>query len=271
MESIFRSTFKWTFILGILVLWTFLVLSNVVSGSFAEGKVNIPIYTQTIAGIEKISFVEIIDFLFNKDFLLEEHDELVPFNRCSVRADDGNLSVKENSPGYGYGYGYGYGEDGENFFSGNNHLGFYVNYLAKGSGSLTSQEGRDRVSLSFEILDILKTDSEDLVMSAKGKLKINRVDFDLDNITLSFNKDLKTVNIKASGEKKFELNNSYITFTNGCEMEERNLFLLIDNGDLEEERSIEEVRELLGQHPEFHDAYENINKLYRNNWESIVH
>ena len=40
---------------------------------------------------------------------------------------------------------------------------------------------------------------------------------------------------------------------------------------IEEERSIEEVRELLGQHPEFHDAYENINKLYRNNWESIVH
>ena len=40
---------------------------------------------------------------------------------------------------------------------------------------------------------------------------------------------------------------------------------------IEEERSIEEVRVLLDQYPEFYNAYENINRLYGDNWESIVH
>ena len=40
---------------------------------------------------------------------------------------------------------------------------------------------------------------------------------------------------------------------------------------IKEERSIEEVSVLLDQYLEFYNAYENINRLYGDNWESIVH
>ena len=61
-----------------------------------------------------------------------------------------------------------------------------------------------------------------------------------------------------------------VYFIEGCLTEEEEFYLIVDNGKIEERRSIEEVRGLLDNHPELIDAYFNLEKLYKDYWWLIL-
>tara|TARA_Y100000310_G_scaffold142407_1_gene141941 strand:- start:6550 stop:7335 length:786 start_codon:yes stop_codon:yes gene_type:complete len=245
-----KFIFKWTFVLSILLVWTFLVVNSLALGS-AEGffskDFNIPIYVQTDAGTEKASFVDIIEMLFNNDFQLLEKREIIPMDRCSLRGEGGTLTV------------------GEHVFN-NPRANFQINYLANGRGFITAQQNRKRFSTSFKSQDIIETNSDRLRFSATGSGYYNRQPILFEDIEVHFDRIANKVHVSGTGNMPFELNNADPTFIEGCQIEEKEFLLFIPNGQLSSRRSIEDVRSLLRQHPELIDAHENLRSLFTDYW-----
>src|SRR3990167_567154 len=219
MESKTKFFFKWTFVFGVLSIWSIFVIVGAVGGNFI-GEFNIPIYKQTSAGIERMSSDEIIEFLFKHDFDIEERNEFIPL------ANDG-----------------------------------------LGEGSIISSGGENRLSLDFKVTEILNTDNESLVFDAVGEGRLNRENVDFDNIHVEYNRANNYVLITGMGDENFFSSIPLeVYFKEGCSLNQESFYLFIDNGELDEKRSIDEVRETLDEHPELIDSFEGLRSLYNDYW-----
>lgn len=243
---------KWTFAFSVLAMWTFLVVQSIAFGSAIDGDFskdfNVPIYSDFGSGVEKMSSSQIIDYLFNHDFSLEKRKEIIPMKDCSIRASGGMLEFEERE------------------FS-NSKLSFNVNHLARGEGSLTSQDGRERLSLTFTPNKIEQTDLNELSVKGSIKGKMNKANFEIGNVMLKLNKSTNTVSISGNGLSASNMN---LDFSEGCFNEETEFIFLNDNGELEDSRDIEEVRSLLNENPELMDAYEGLGRLFTDYWWVVV-
>ena len=241
---------KWTFIFSVLSLWTFFVIISSVAG--LTKTTNILVYMQTSAGTEKATVTDLINILFNYDFEIEQQTTLVPVDRCSVRARNGIVVT-----------------DSMEFFE--NKLNFNVpnRGAAEGRGSLTSQEGKDRLSIKFNIKNITATNENDLTFMADATGKLNKHELDLDSLEINFDKVNNIVTITGSGidEIDGELD---VNFVDGCIMQEDKFFLITKNDKLSKSRTIEEVRSLLDENPELIDVHGRLRGLYKDFWWLIV-
>ncbi|MDD5254258.1 MAG: putative metal-binding motif-containing protein [Candidatus Nanoarchaeia archaeon] len=246
-----------SFLSLVLVLSLFVGMSFVQSLAFVaatdtQAEFNVPVYIQTRVGIERASSDEIIDYIFNHNFEVEKRTEEIPMKDCSLRATGGSAII-----------------DGVELGA-NNKLSFNLNYLVSGDGSLTSQKWFKRFSLSFEPKKIIKTDDEKLAFRGVGSGNLNREKINFDKVEVIFDKINNKVNVIGSGDKTLTVSGMSVSSIEGCLTETRDFYLIKSKNVLDKTRTIGEARKILDQHPEFIDAYENINHLYLKNWQSIV-
>lgn len=241
--------FKWSFIFTVLSVWTALIVQSLVFGAaFDSSSSNIPIYLQTSAGIQKASSADIIDHLFNNNLKIEKREETIPMKDCSLRAIGGNTLVNTMDLGN------------------KNDLSINVNSLENGEGRLTAKNRRDRFEVSFSNFEILKTNSDVLMLKGKGKGKFNVDIMEFNPVMFTFNKSSNEVSITGSATFNFETKDMEVDFVEGCLTEKKQFILITDQGELNERRSIEEVRTLLSEHPEFTEAYERLRRLFTDYW-----
>lgn len=258
-----KFLFKWLFVFAILSVWTFVVINslygNVVNGlpfvSAAEStSFNTPVYIQKEAGVEMASSSDIITMLFKNDFEVQEQTgEDIPMKDCSLRGSGGSTEVNSLV----------LGDKGK--------VNFDINYLAKGNGEFSIQdENRNRFTLKFKTKEIIKTDEQQLIVNAEGSGRLNRGELNFDSVVFILDKNTNTVSILGSGDTTFAIRDVPVEYLKGCLVEDKSYFLIIDNGKLEEQRSIDEVRSILAQHPEFVDSYENLNRLFSDYWWIVI-
>lgn len=251
---------KWVFVFLVLGVWTFFVISGAsssYSNSVYASDSNAQIYSQTLAGFERLTFSNLIDTLFNYNFSLIQKTEIIPVEDCSLRAKGGNFEANELS------------------FQ-NNKLNFYVpvKNAAKGSGYLTGQAGRTRISIQFDVINIIKTNANNLIVNAKGIINLDRNITDLDSITINLDKLNNKVYVSIGSPYEDDdgdidyimASNMDVSFMKGCNMEERSIYLLNATEKLEKRRTIKEVRTLLDSYPQFIDSYGNLRDLYKQFW-----
>ncbi|MDD5087161.1 MAG: hypothetical protein PHV16_05415 [Candidatus Nanoarchaeia archaeon] len=245
MDRKIKLFFKLSFVSGIIILFILLFAPNAIAGS----DFNVPIYIQTSAGVEKANYDDLVEILFNHDFSIEKRGEVVSDESCSLNAEGGNLEI-----------------DGKSFDK--NYLSFYIplKNSAPGEGSLTAQKNRDRFSLSFDIEEILETNSERLIFRASGKGILNQKELIFDEIIVSFDKIDNIAGIIGTGDKDFEASGLKASSVKGCLSADHDFYFLIDNGELGKGRSSEEVVKILKDYPEFMDIYWNLEKIHKPYW-----
>lgn len=224
------------------MIFSYFIIQNISAGS----DFNIPIYIQTSAGIEKADYYDLVEILFNHDFEVQEKQEIVSDEKCSLRAEQGSLNV-----------------DGIIFDK--SSLNFNIQ-LNSGQGSLTAQKNKNRFSLTFKVEEILETNPEKLVFRASGKATLNKKSLYFDDIIISFDKIDSLLEITGTGSKNFQATGLEVVFTLGCLSEEQNFYLLVDNGLLGKGRSAEEVVQILKQDSIFLDIYWDLEKLHKEKW-----
>lgn len=227
----------------------FIILSFIIPAVAGnpEKSVNIPVYLQTSAGIEKASSDAIREILFNYDFKIDRRQEYVPDEKCSLRAETGGLEI-------------------ENKTFDKSELSFYIPLKndGPGKGTLTAQKGRERFSLNFEVQEILKTNSEKLVFRASGVGKLNKEKLNFNSIIVTFDKVSKKVNLIGSGDKNFSVGGLDVGFSSGCSGQNIDFYLILKKSALNEQRTVEEAEALLKQHPELVKMYEGLKNLNGN-------
>jgi len=221
-----KLVFKWFFVFIVLGLWSFFVIASSITGSFAKD-FNVPVYIQTEAGTEKASYSELVNTLFYRDFDVEPKTETVVDEKCSVRAE---------------------GSDGKLSFS------TYLKNSKGGKGNFVGTDGENRLSVDFKVNDISEIN--------ENKLVLEGVDGS-DTITVTYDKSANKASISSD---TVNVNNMVVSFVDGCGVKEEEIYLISDKGELGERRSIEEVRDLLNENPEFVDMYENFKDLYNDYW-----
>lgn len=243
MTDKIELSLRGSFVFRFLVICIFFAIF-LAAGSLAKD-FNIPIYIQTSAGIEKASSSDIIDILSNHDFEIKKEKEYVPDEKCSLRAEGGSLEV-----------------DNE-IFDSKNSLSFNIPLKndGAGKGSLIVEKERYRFSLSFEVQEIIETNSDVLVFRASGEGRLNRKELNFDNIAVSFDKLNNKVDMEGTGDMDFQITGMKVSFTKWCLGEEKEFYLIIDKGKLKEPRSLEEIRKILDEHPELIDMYEGLGDL----------
>ncbi len=97
---------------------------------------------------------------------------------CSIRGDNGDLFV-------------------EKFKFEKNKLSFYIpeGNFKKGAGSITSQGGRKRFAYDFSVNEIVENTKDKLVLSARGKYRIDRNKAVKEDILIFFDKKTKQIDI----------------------------------------------------------------------------
>lgn len=235
MDNKIKLFFKEIFLFSILII----VILASIPGSFAE-EFNVPIYIQTSAGIEKASSDIISSTLFDYNFEIKKMWEYVPDEKCSLRAEDGILEVENKT------------------FKSKNKLNFNIPLKndGPGQGSLTAQDDRERFSLSFEVKEILETNSERLTFKAIGYGGLNKKELNFNEIIVTFDKISNKINI--TSDKNFNAKNLDVGFIKGCSGQETIFYLITNKDKLNKSRNLEEVEVLLKQYPELIDAYENL-------------
>lgn len=118
--------------------------------------------------------------------------------KCSVRADQGNLTVGE-----------------ESFLGNKNKLNFYIPQkdATKGQGSLTAQYDKRRFSYSFDITDIQENNPTRAVILATGEYRINTGEKITQDSVIYLDKVEKTVDIVAPD---FSAEDLKISLMKGC-------------------------------------------------------
>ena len=222
-----KLIFKWFFVFVILSVWSFFVIGGSITGSFAKD-FNVPVYIQTEAGTEKASYSELVNTLFYRDFDVESKTETVVDTKCSVRAEGTTEKLSFST---------------------------YLKNSKGGKGNFVGTDGQNRISVDFEVKDILEINENKLILEA--------VDSDSNLITITYDKSANKASIL------FDVSNvddMEVSFVEGCDVSEEEIYLITDKGKLSERRSIEEVRSLLDENPEFVDMYENFKELYNSYW-----
>ena len=241
--------FKWVFVFSVLIIWTIVVVYGVgmVSADMFNEPINIPIYKETSAGLEKMGSQEIIEYLFKMEFEIEKRTESAPQGSCSIRAK-GEVSANQESLGEG-------------------RLNFNVNYLVNGKGSLTAQKDRKRLVADFKPIEVLKSDDKDLNLKLSGKGRVGSNLIDMNNSVLYLDKENSKVTVVSNSVSAIDMD---VTLMDGCLNSERTMFIVKDLGELDEERSISEVRELLKDNPELIEAYSVLKRLFTDYWWLVV-
>lgn len=234
------------FSISVFVL-IFLIISSCFAANISAGSdFNIPIYIQTSAGLQKTDYYDLVEILFNHNFEIQQQQGIISDEQCSLRAEAGTITI-------------------DSIIFDKNSLSF--NMLGdSGTGILISQKDNNRVSLSFDIKEILETNSEKLVFSAQGVVRLNKEEFEVDNIIISFDKINNKIEITSLEYKSLILKDMQVTFTQGCSSEMKNFYLLVDNGLLGKSRSADEVVQILEDYPAFLDIYWNLEKLHKEKW-----
>ena len=94
------------------------------------------------------------------------------FERCSIRAEDGQLDVDKMD------------------FGNNNNINFYLSNenAVNGDGYLTGQRGRDRITYNFDTFDCVENTQEYSRISVSGRYKIGRYGWVNENSIIYFDK-----------------------------------------------------------------------------------
>lgn len=245
MTSKIRGFLILNFLLSILVLSV--LISIVSAAETSEKNFNLPIYIQTSAGTEKASSKMIKDVLINYNFEVQKKFEYVTDDKCSIRADGGSLNIGEMSLS-------------------NVDLSFYIPSKngGLGEGSLTAQKDRDNFfNLGFEVTEILETNSQTLKFRAIGDGALNQEELSFDDIIVTFDKTSNKVDITRKGDMDFDAKNIQVSKVTWCGGEETNFYLITTKDKLNEQRSVEEIRSILDEHPELIDAYEGLREFYK--------
>jgi len=208
---------------------------------------NIPIYIQTLAGIESASYDTIVDFLFNYNFKIKKITEYVPDEKCSLRADGGFLNINNLT-----------------FISSNLVFHVPLKDSMPGTGSLIAQNNKNRFSLKFEINKILETNAEKLIFEATGIGNLNKNNINFNKIIVFYDKINNKVSMDGYGDKNFTVKNINVNFVKWCSGASTEFFLVTLENKLNQSRSLDEVKELIKQHPELVDKYENLRNLNEN-------
>lgn len=277
---------KWVFIFGILIVWTYFIVNSITAGFAADPEIfvydvnanqldgkmvevkeyNLPIYNDNVAGVERASSSEVFNVLFNYKFGIEQRVEEVPDESCSLRAGDGDIIVNEENFGKGTRLSY-------SITLKNNDLG---------AGQFVSSDKDSRLSLSLKAKKVIKTNANELVTSATGEGSLDKKKVKFSTITISFNKLTNKTSLNGNGKVlvdetmnvwenvSFNANNMPTKIIEGCSVEIKDLYLIAKGDKLAEKRNIQEVREILDEHPELVDMYGKLDRLYKDYWWTIV-
>lgn len=195
--------------------------------------------------IKKADSSKTLDYLFHNEFDIARVNIEV-FDSCSIRARGGNIIIK----------GVDYGS--------NNDANFYcpLPNANNGNGYISAQNGRDRAQMTFDVVSV-ELEDDKLVFQISGKLKIKQTKpedfsgilyFDMDDMEISLVSDAVS------------MNDMSITFIKGCIPKKKDAFLMLQTGKLTETRTIEEVRGILNENPEFVSNFQNLRRLFMIYW-----
>ncbi|MDD5192276.1 MAG: hypothetical protein PHH54_01115 [Candidatus Nanoarchaeia archaeon] len=228
-----------------------ILLSLIILSVFVEivsaADFNIPIYIQTSAGTEKASSKIIKEVLIEYNFEVQKTYGYVTDDKCSVSAGGDNLDIDEMSLG-------------------NIDLGFYIPLPngGLGGGRLTAREGRYNIfNLDFEITEILETNAQTLKFKAVGDGALNQDKLSFYDIIATFDKENNKVDIIGKGDMDFEAKDIEANKVTWCGEKETDFYLITTKNRLNEQRSVEEIRGILDEHPELIDAYEGLREFYK--------
>lgn len=195
------------------------------------------IYINQSGVLKKASYRDLINYLLYVDFNLVHKNDYLPDDSCSIRANKGTAFV-----------------NGKNF--GNlNKLNFYtIGSLNQGQFELTTQSNRAFVSFKFKLENITENSETTLrVLISDKKTKKLAV--------LELDKASKKVNIIGTN---FNFTGLEAYFTDGCSMEKKNFYFLINKGL--KKKDISEVRKILTENPIFIAMHENLKFLFTPSW-----
>jgi len=246
--------FKWTFVFGVLSIWTFLVLQSLAARGLIDKDFNIPIYIKTDSGTEFANSASIIEMLFFHEFEIEKQIEIIPDSKCSLRGTGGVLEVNGI------------------ILEGENDVNLNINKLDKGKGSVSGGNNKNRFSSKFDVSDVTQNDNEVLMFEGEASSKLNREKLNFSSIVgiLDRNSSLLILYSEGNSSDEFRINDMNVNYVSGCSVEQKEFYLITDNGKLEKRRSIGDVRELLKERPELIDAYEGLKGLFNDYWWLIV-
>jgi hypothetical protein len=136
------------------------------------------------------------DFSSEDGPTIEIIEAFASLQKCSVRAQGGEGVV------------------GDTDFYGSK-LNFNVpnSEAANGRGSIVAQEGRDRFSYKFEVLNVLANNNEEFVLRVRGDYRIGRESKVNEVSTLTFHKDTQEVDLI---NDIFSFEKLRTTLVNGC-------------------------------------------------------
>lgn len=233
MKMKLKKIGKWSLIFTLLISYTYFTLFGLLPRFdfvSASSTITIPIYYNTSAGIERASANEIKYLLFYNNLTISREYLEVPTQICDVAAKYEGMTADIRF----------------STFLANSNIG-------QGSLSINNEKGRRIFSSNFKIQKILLSNEDRLMFVTDNE------------VVVYFNKNFKTVSI-TSEKDNILLRDMPASIIKGCQMETRLIFLINDNGKLLEQRKIEEVRQILKEHPEFIHDYENLNQLFNPIW-----
>jgi hypothetical protein len=260
---------KWSFVFSVLILWTVFVFNGLIDFSdereiiisqeyIAANDVdsvnlearlpNLPLYIESGSNVQKARSFDVINYLFRKNFDIEERSEIVSDSICSIRARNGIAKLNNI------------------MYQDKNKVNFYLSLpqSARSQGSFSFSNGEERVSFQFIIEDIV-SDGDVSIYKISGDGRHNREKFLSDGI-LEIDKENNIINIALNENIDFYLSGMEINFKEGCGEHEENFYLMIEEEELEGLRSIEEVRDLLNEYPMLEQNFNGLGRLNKPYW-----
>jgi hypothetical protein len=190
-------------------------------------------------------------YLFKKDFSIELQENIVNAESCSVRAEQGITSFREQ------------------IFR-DNSLNFYLALpnAVDSTGSLTFENSEHHVSYRFRVKEILSANLQEIVLAVEGEGSQDGFPFTSEG-TIRLDKLSETISLSLE-DIALDAQNLQITFKKGCFNEIKMFYIITNNGDLEDRRSIKEIREFLDQYLMIEDNFESLGILKREYWALVL-
>lgn len=251
---------KWLIGFGLLSLWTLIVVGTsfydlkagdlLPSAQAAEERLTVYYEGLGSSLALRAGSGEIKDYLFDQEFEVFRGNYVV-MDTCSLRAKDGKASIGGNDYG-----------------SVNNDasLSFLLPNGVDGQGSVTMQKGRSRAQFKFDVLSARK-EGGSLAFGIKGRYKEGLLFWHSVSGTAFLDLSTKKVSFYA-GDLVVE--DMAAWFLSGCAPAPKPVFLMKQVGELDSQRPIGEVRDLLDENPEFVRNYNGLRKLYTPTWWMVL-
>lgn len=193
---------------------------------------------------------DIVNYLFYHNFTIEYGEGIIPSDKCSVRASNGIVSTDQI------------------LFGNISDLNFYYSTAGKrqGSGTITAQNKKERLSIKFNVLEVIEKSNSNIVFKATGSGSYNKTSIKNQNFTITINEGAYTATITSNNISITGMN---LDFVEGCFGNKKTFYLLTDKGKLDSRRSIADVRSLLTNNPIFIDTFDRLKILYEFYWRFI--